>query len=592
MGDALLFADRTSIDMQSVLSRQKDLFDRDYRRPALRIRKHFIEEIPQASSGRRAVELIERYLGEVERALAAIVADHSSYCWLYMLRRIMPVSTDGHDDWSISLARTIAELAVLKHASSIGPDLVGEFQVEESQYYLRDAGYFDYIAAYQIEYLAFEFWHLTAVARSVWKGASLIVDGRQFGCDMSDDLTFLIDSIDARIPAQPLLTQIADLEDLASRGDSGARDRAQILLFTPNSGKHPFNLMGEGEPFVPNYLPYVADVSGVEDAFRPYDQALALAGMLGSGALGIFLEAIWLRASHIWFTGFDSRELRLKCQYQFLQRAYWLSRLEPDELAANIAEAYVMVHGGSEVTEVARLVGDGLLQFTYSTAVLPDIDLWDRAPMRFIWRLDDGQTLIDFAKIPAALNDIASRLGSASGDTGTIKGYRLEENLEGIIRSLDQVAPWVCRGVVKDCTGTQKEIDVSFVAGDTLVIVECKALVRSRLIDRGEIVTLRRRWDELRGYLADAGAKAELIQACPEGRNYSLPPEVRWIVWVVCTSDAEYIHSRDSRFWLDSTIPRICTAGEIVSLIKAGHNWRATPETLEVRERPALAAKV
>lgn len=571
-----VFADRVSMDMNSTLIRQRTQFKAEYPKPTLRLRKRFLEGVPSAPTGVAAIELMEEYLDCLEAAMQPILEAHSSYYWLYMLRRIFPASADGHDAWSIALSRRIAELAILKYGRPSAESQ--DWTITDDQVIPKEYGFWDYVAIYQVEYLAFEYWHVTACLRSVWKGATLLSDGGKFGCWMDEELHALTSRVDQRVAATPLLAQIAGIDELYFPTDGEPLN--SIVVPVLNVHALEVDLAVLGGPSRPNYLPVPVDLEVIRFQFEPFAESMRENLGFSPEEMVTFLQALWLRFSYYWFRMGEDEENRYRF-FTFVQRGYWVYFDSAGSLADEIAAAYHQADDSTNLPDLASIMQRCIEYFTITPDLVESISLWDRSPYRLIWNVGEW-LLVDYARVNEALAQIASDLGSLAGANGFIKGMRLEENVVNALEQAGQVEPWESQKVLKFPDGRKREIDASFRSGEVLVIVECKALVRSYLLDRGEIVTIERRWEELRTYVEIAEDKASLIAASPDGLNYATPDAVSTVVTIVCTANAEYTMSQDAAFWLDESTPRVCTTSELIRLIDEGYDWSACPGAVKV----------
>jgi hypothetical protein len=140
--------------------------------------------------------------------------------------------------------------------------------------------------------------------------------------------------------------------------------------------------------------------------------------------------------------------------------------------------------------------------------------------------------------------------------------------LENLVRRGHSALPM---GEIKAPDGSGRQIDAAFALGDTLVIVECKALGRSLGFERGDRRAIEFRNRKLDGFLRDVDDKARWLAAHPGGptQAYTLQ-SFRRIVPVVVTPFAEYIPSLEPRYWLVEDLPRVLTPSELKDALDEG----------------------
>jgi hypothetical protein len=199
---------------------------------------------------------------------------------------------------------------------------------------------------------------------------------------------------------------------------------------------------------------------------------------------------------------------------------------------------------------------------TYHHADYQTISLWDRQPFKII--LNDGVfTIWDIGAIPSYLKALASQVGFLDGDTANHKSVAFEDQVKALIARCDKLTAWNS-GILRAYDDSKRELDASFIVGDTLYVVECKAFSANPRIDRGDFAALNGRWKTLKRYLEQARSLAEFLTVRREGRNYCVLATVRRIDYCVCTPLAEWIPGLGSDCWFDTETPRICTPHELV----------------------------
>jgi hypothetical protein len=199
---------------------------------------------------------------------------------------------------------------------------------------------------------------------------------------------------------------------------------------------------------------------------------------------------------------------------------------------------------------------------TYTDADYPAISLWDKAPFKPI--VTDGEyTIWDYAAIPNFLRGLAAQVGFLSGELANHKSAAFEQEVNDLIATSDGTTPWHV-GTLRSDDGLKRHLDASFVIGDRLFVVECKAFSANPRIDRGDHAALKDRWQTLDAYLTQSRTLAEFVRENRIGRNYRVPDGVRSIEHCVCTPLAEHIHETDPAYWFEDETPRICVPRELI----------------------------
>ncbi len=117
--------------------------------------------------------------------------------------------------------------------------------------------------------------------------------------------------------------------------------------------------------------------------------------------------------------------------------------------------------------------------------------------------------------------------------------------------------------------GTSRQVDAAFALDDTLVIGKCRAVGRSLAVEKGDPQALDLRKRLIERTLTDIDEKATWLQTHQAGSNYAVG-SYQWVLPVGVTPFKEFIHSRDSRFWIDEQLPRVLSPGELQKALEDG----------------------
>ena len=253
----------------------------------------------------RAKEILD----SIDNEMRTLVYRRSAAYWLHIYRRIgvylSPEHEDKTDHVTVGLVRQIAELAIQKHgqrtghkefglSDKLGPDLVlggwmkkglkslggsgvsGERIFREysamlkkkSNWVIRDFSKKDFLDIYALEGAAYQYWRITALLRSLGKGARITVDETgDWDYVPNHALTQLIVSIDERNKRvnsfSSLMGVWIDTETIiGGKANDGSESELDIVFFpTYNTSRvkltDEFELFGVRFPesFVPNFFP-------------------------------------------------------------------------------------------------------------------------------------------------------------------------------------------------------------------------------------------------------------------------------------------------------------------------------------------------
>lgn len=567
-----VYADDTSTRLIQAYSRQPTLFMREFRRPAQRSRKRLIERIGHGLQGEDAARALSDYLVELERSLEAILSAHSVYYWLHLSRRVAPEPIDRLSPWTAFLARRILDMAICKHGLPSTTERTGtEFSIVDGVSRLREVGHFETVQIYAAEYLAYEYWDATARYRVVNKGGILRQDARRFYTDVSDDIRGLLDLKDSRGGRSSLFASVGATDGFASL------DRGLALVPVLNVDRNLFPLdaffalggLGDSGPmgrFNPNYMPSVLGLQSVMDALAPFESHVVEATGLTPESFCSAIEAILTRA--VWKMTRSG-----DYAYEFLQRGWFIWANDLDEYCADAAACLVST-GREDLDEhsLSSAVRQLISRYSLGSFNQSDISLWTRQPA--VLSIPVGEaTLIDLSALVHIAIEAAYAVGVQDGAPGGTKGRVFERQ---VVRALEPlgVALWQCARELHAPGGEVREVDVSFIQGDRLFVVECKAFAHTHRLDKGDYWPTCQRWEQLVAAHNQAETLIDFLKRNPRGSNYAVPQEVTEFVPLVCTPHNEWVASSSEAYWLAPTIPVFCTPTELaryVSDSQAGH---------------------
>ncbi|MQW67852.1 hypothetical protein GHK50_29905 [Sinorhizobium medicae] len=271
----------------------------------------FLERFPrnQVIESEAAWDVTKEILDCIDGEMRTLISGRSVAYWLHIYRRIGVFLSPGHEDKTdhitLGLVRQIAELAIQKHglrsaskefglSDKLGPDLVlggwmkkgfkslgGKGQSGEriyrrysehlrsiSNWVIRDFSKKDFINIYAIEGAAYQYWRLTALLRSLGKGATITVnDSGDWDYVPNYTLSKLIVSIDKRNERRTSFSSLMgvwiDSETIMEKkSDDGAESELDVVFFPVYNTSRvalsdEFQMLGVrfGEKAVTNFFP-------------------------------------------------------------------------------------------------------------------------------------------------------------------------------------------------------------------------------------------------------------------------------------------------------------------------------------------------
>jgi hypothetical protein len=550
-------------------------FDRRYTEAADELEREVVARIGKGLDGPEALSVLREHMDVVESRMTTILATHSRLFWLHLSRRVPPKPLYEATAWTTSLYRLVFALALMKHALPYGE--VDDMDISSGTLQPRTLTHEDHVAIYQVEQLAIEFNFAAASYRRVAKGAALRqLEPRGFGADADDELESLIASIDGRVGRfTEILSPFGSTADVDLDGptNGGAYDSiltAQLNVIQapwPEELLNNFGMSSKDDPLsgTPNYLLGWIDLPELRPVMRAFEEQIRDLTALTVDELLAFLWALGWRH-------YLAMTKEPFAAYQFMQRGYWLTtagdRFENTvEDTAGIAQIWWknVIREDLSDDRAVDLVRRGYEALTYSDEELRGIDLWSKAPRKPILR--EGEFIVwDYSAFAHYFRSLFEQIGSLTGEVGNVKGENFEDEVAAAVAKHAELSLWAVRRKLKTADGVSREVDVSFIAGDTLYLAECKAVSAHPRVDRSEPDVLARRWEKMVEYLGQADSLRQFLIDNPHGTNYAVPDGVKEIRACICTPMPEYIPSRDPDLWLSADVPRVCVPGELVQV--------------------------
>jgi len=568
--------DSTSLRLLELALADRPRFMRESRAPADELSRELVTSFAPRAEGRAAAELLEAYLEKVEARMAEIAWRRSRYFWMHVSRRIPPVPIHDSSAWTTLLYRTVFELALLKHGR---PADDGDMKIDEyGSLVPSEITYEDARDVYALEYLAYEYNHAATSFRRVGKGAVLVAMGEDdYSTDAAAELERQMQLLDRRAERyQELFSPYGTAVDAHARALPDSDERFSLLaLPVLNAGQREFPAEAAASVRMKpsgttNYLAAFLTIRPIRDYLTIFAaQIEELVGVAPEKLLA-FLWALELREMIL--IRKDPR-----AAIQFFQRGYAVTDADGNErMLAELAVLYrvglkeqvgVELNADAAAADVAQVVQ----ALTYDDDDHAAISLWDKAPFKPIV-LDGDYMIWDYAAIPNFLRALAAHVGFLVGEPANHKSAAFEQEVNELIAATEGATPWRV-GRLRSDDGRERELDASFVIGDLLYVVECKAFAANPRIDRGDYAALKGRWETLDGYLAQAETLAEFLAENRVGRNYRVPDEVTRIEHCVCTPLAEHVQSSDDACWFDDETPRICVPQELLEYATGTKPW-------------------
>lgn len=556
-------------------------------------------------------------LDVMDGEMRMIASRRSIAYWLHIYRRIgvflSPEHEDKTDHITLGLVRQIAELAIQKHGLHAGtrefglsnvlsPNVIlggwmrkglkslgNEGTSGESifrnysavlrrgppELVIRDFSKRDLIDVYALEGIAYQYWRLTALLRSLGKGAKIILDETgDWNYVPNSALNKLIESIDKRNERggsiSSLLGVWIDRKTIMDwDGSANADEELDIVLcpvYNTQRVAFPAGLGLDGtrisDRSVTNFLPLIlrAKTFFAHHAFmreeflkkRGYDFELLISVLTGLSSFTILPNRALFSD-----TEDDKNRIKLAALMQTLTRGYHLFNGTEADLLKTLIERMSNIFSKDFDEGKVRAV---LSSISLSEAIQGNISLWSNGP-RCVVIPTESFCLIDLVSVPALLTSMFVFMTDRFGESGTAFETLFREALKR--RDCE-----VHSGKLVANDGSERELDAGVLVGDRMYLFECVSIERPLDYEIGRPKTFVTRQARLKTKLEQARSLEIFVANNPSGRNYNFS-QANQFVWAVVSPFVEWIWDLQPELWLDKNTPRILSPEEAFSLLHA-----------------------
>jgi len=549
--------------------------------------------------------LCAEYLKHIDCMMEALLVKHSIYYWMHLYRRIGVKLNEDHigktDPLTTLIVRNTLEVAITKYGNMtitddicrieeladeeiLGGCLVGLLKKHITdingrneylrqlrlapQWVLKEFSKNDIINIYYLEGLSYEYWRMSAIMRSVGKGAVLeltkqgiLISGR------TDELNHLFSMYDERIELG--MRYMRSLKGISFDNEKPSDEIAVGLQYNVEgrlakelcpSGLGRTNIDPKSKT---NFIWQRINTQEYARAHRVFDEYYIRAKGYPIEAVCCFLTAHCNMLS----TGYASvgrrHEEVVMGYYNILQRGYIVRNL--DQLKS--VESYVnyyQSYGADRRHKVDLLRKHGAaIQEDLSLTVKKQesICLWSQGP-RFCFIPHGEYVVTDTQGVYGVLETLFYGVPMNQDDKGTAFENSVREALAAA--DIDVLSERKLRAR----TGKEKEIDVGVRVADTLYILECRASERPLDYHLCKPSVIDKRNEYLSEKVDQVLSVVEFIQQTPVGRNYNFS-WARKITGVVVSPFVEWIWSTaDKKLWIEDEVARIMSVGEVIKYIK------------------------
>lgn len=549
--------------------------------------------------------IIKTALDDIEHQIAKLIGGHSVAFWMHLYRRIAPMLHPEHEDKTdprtAALVRKIVEAAICKYGIAdraeefclssdvnikkiLGGVLISAIKetapkphaalremerhlAATPQWVIKQFASADFVTAYQIEGLAYQYWRIMALLRSLGKGASV-----EFSADgewiyrTTPEFDFLIRSIDERTDKIGL-----DYSLIGVWFDQRQKfGRGSPVLLAPTYNVRREEISGWFKDFgfdfrtkiIPNFLPAPLNVNEYLNTHRDFSSALR---KKHGFSLDAIVHTMWAVNQLVLIpfaalVGADEdtiKQLLFQTAINLCQRGYRIISVERDTtIVMRVIRTWTEFPSTITDDELRRAIDFLKL----SPNVQNSISLWTGGPRDLLIAFNDEHTLIDQEPVASILQTLFFGVQYNQTSRGTLFEVEFREALE---RSGFSVK----HGVLEPREGNPRELDAAVIVQRKLIIMECVSVERPLDYEIGNPNTFSVRQARLEEKIAQVLSLAEFIRAEPRGRNYAFE-DFDEIEAFVVSPFFEWIWERSDRLWVGER-PRVLAAAEALEFLKS-----------------------
>lgn len=590
---------------------QKDFQEAGSAEPYKLVRQFMLESLPTDTplNGKTAWEPLRTVLERLENEMSKTLCQRSMFFWFHLYRRIavVPLTEGKNREWTLNIVRHTVDLAIVKHADithsdeispagQLNPDVIlggwmrrgvkhyaklrpertyKEFSANIKKlnaFVIRKFAPDDLASVYRLEGIAFQYWRVSALARSIGKGGEIIIDRNGDWHYLEDkDFSWLIASIDERMSRYEsrgsLLGTWVDPSPQAM-----PIDNLHKYLVYPTYNVHRLPLGDFTKPFgfelsphsILNFQPHVIDIHGYAHAHGFLSKALR--EKLGFGIEAI-CAVIWALCSvammpnQALFTADTAEKLHLLLlnTLNILKRGYFLHPATDQRLAEVVAERlqdfkYPDKIDGDEIKAALRHI-------TLTAENRARISLWSKGPWHLVFPKVDNK-MIDTHGIPHLLHGLFAFLSHNASERGLLFEDAFRKALKH--RGFD-----ITSGKLKVGGKLKRELDAGVHLGNTLYVCECISIEVPLDYDLGKPSVFDKRRELLQEKLDQAFSLTKFLRETPIGSSYDYG-DIEHFVPCVVSPFKEWIWERKSdELWIEEdVVPRILSADEAIDMLE------------------------
>lgn len=532
--------------------------------------------------------ILLKLIENLEILIKNTLESYSLYEMIYFSRRIRPMNVFKCKKNEIFLYRNVMQLAFQKYCK------------KESQYYITGENilpiqvkglnmdtllkndkfefYPTYIqnklkiigemfnVCYLIEKYSFYHVYLVKQYRTLCKGAELIYSDK-YGicCSVDKELAEKLELMDNRNKYFNIISSVGGYCNLdVNIDDIKQLDNFIIPNFQENLEEIKYNLLKDKKTIVfedeiiTNYWPGIMNLKNYYYYASNFNEKFL-------NYYGFTIQEFFIFMIIICKNNMIEMIEDISRRYQLFQRGYSMYKYEV--LKSNFIDNYDYIaelYGFEKNKNLEELFEKIFKYLTISNLDKDNINLRAINGHKIFMNIDEHIGIVDYTNWVRVLEGLMIPICSRNDKKGIIFEDIV---IEKVKKEYGESSLWVCKRELK-ANKIKREIDVSFIIDDLLVILECKAVNFSlaSFVGDKEAVDFRKMKNDKAIRQADKTLK--FIEENQKALNIKIPQNIRGVVSLIVTPAPEYIWELGDNFIINNTLPRIMCIEELVELKK------------------------
>ncbi|SDH39076.1 MULTISPECIES: hypothetical protein [Bradyrhizobium] len=545
---------------------------------------------------------VKDVLDQIEREMKCVLERRSVAFWLHIYRRIgvmlHPEHEDRTDDRTVALVRQVVEAAICKHGNAgdaveFAPsthlnikkilggfllraikDTPKSFAISKKlqrilasapQWVIRDFSSDDFVGIYFVEGLAYQYWRMAALLRSLGKGASVEFTAEgDWNYHTTPEFDALLVSIDSRTAEQRMDHSLIGVW-FAKATDSVGSEKLLVPVYNFEKRDIAPLIRDMGldvqQGLTLNFFPATFDVASYLRVHGDFSESLFKRyGFTLEAFLFTILALNRLALIPLGAVALDNleriRPLLIQNLLNLCQRGYRIVGIDHDPIPL-IRSIIKAASPSSDFSEEELRRSIDFLQL--SSLVQNQISLWSGGPRHLFLPFDIRHKVLDFHPIGPILLTLFFRVQYDQAGRGTLFESEFRE-------ALRRVGFKVQHGELHPKRGDPRELDAAVKVGRKLIVMECVSIERPLDYEIGNPKTFEHRKSRLSEKIDQALSLGEFIRSNPLGRNYAFE-DIDCIEVYVVSPFCEWIWEFSERLWVNNR-PRILSAEEALDYLR------------------------